>query len=56
MGIDQTPGFSESGYRTGDLHLYLIENTPDGKARDNVLLWFEGGIAGVEYARTPDCS
>lgn len=56
MGIDQTAGFSESGYRTGDLHLYLIENTPDGKARDNVLLWFEGGIAGVEYARTPDCS
>jgi hypothetical protein len=56
MGIDRTAGFSESGYRTGDLHLYLIDNTPDGKSRDTVLLWFEGGIAGVEYARTPDCT
>jgi hypothetical protein len=56
MGIAQTPGFSESGYRTGDLHLYLIDNTPDGKSRDTILLWFEGGIAGVEYTRTPDCT
>ena len=55
LGIDRTAGFSESGYRTGDLHLYLIDNTPDGKSRDTVLLWFDGGIAGVEYARTPDC-
>ena len=55
LGIDRTPGFSESGYRTGNLHLYLIDNTPDGKSRDTILLWFDGGIAGVEYARTPDC-
>lgn len=54
-GIGRTPGFSESGYRTGDLHLYLIDNTPDGQSRDTVLLWFDGGVAGVEYARTPDC-
>lgn len=56
LGIDQANGFSESGYRSGDLHLYLIDDTPDGKSRDTVLLWFEGGIAGVEYARTPDCT
>ena len=56
VGITATNGFRESGYRTGDLHLYLIDNTPDGQSRDTILLWFEGGIAGVEYARAPDCT
>ena len=56
VGLDKATGFSESGYRTGDLHLYLIDDTPDGLSRDTILLWFDGGIAGVEYARTPDCT
>ena len=56
LGINRTRGFSESGYRTDDLHLYLIDNTPDWKSRDTVLPWFKGGIAGVGYAGTPDCT
>lgn len=56
LGIDQTQGFSDPGYRSGDLHLYLIDNTPDGQSRDTILLWIDGGIAGVEYARAPDCT
>jgi hypothetical protein len=55
-GIDVARSFIDTGYQTGDLHLYLIDDTPDGKSRDTVMLWFEGGIAGVEYARTPGCT
>ncbi len=51
-----TAGFEGTPYANGTMHLALINNTPDGKTRDTVLVWLEGGIAGVEFARAPDCS
>jgi hypothetical protein len=38
------------------MRLILINDTPDGKARDTVLVWLEGALAGIEYAQTSDCS
>ncbi len=55
VGSD-TPGYTITGYANGSLHLVLIDNTPDGVARDTILLWLQGALAGIEYARTPDCS
>jgi hypothetical protein len=50
-----TPGYRPSGYSSGSLHLVFIENTPAGRARDAILIWLEGALAGVQYVRTPDC-
>ena len=55
LGPD-TPGFAPTPYANGTMHLVLIDDTPDGKARDTTLVWLEGALAGIEYARTPDCS
>ncbi|MFI5042959.1 MAG: hypothetical protein ACHQNA_14130 [Acidimicrobiales bacterium] len=55
-GTDFSNSFTDTRYQTGDLHLYLIDDTPDGSTRDTIMLWFGGGIAGVEYARTPECT
>jgi hypothetical protein len=38
------------------MRLALIESTPDGVARDTILIWLQDARAGIEYARTPDCS
>ncbi len=51
-----TAGFTQTPYGNGNMRLVLIDDTPDGKARDTILVWLEGAAAGVEYARTPDCS
>lgn len=51
-----TPGYATTPYATGAMRLVLIENTPDGVARDTVLVWLDNALAGVEYLRTPDCS
>ncbi len=52
----ETAGFAQTPYTNGAMHLVLIDDTPDGKARDTTLVWLEGALAGIEYARTPDCS
>jgi hypothetical protein len=52
----QTPGYTMTPYTNGSMHLVTIENTPDGVARDTIMIWLEGAMAGVEYARAPDCS
>jgi hypothetical protein len=51
-----TPGFIQTPYASDALRLVLIENTPDGKRRDTVLVWLQGALAGIEYARVPECS
>ena len=40
---------------SGALRLVLIENTPDGRARDTILIWLQGSLAGIQYVRTPEC-
>jgi hypothetical protein len=52
----ETPGFTQTPYTSGAMHLALIENTPDGQARDTILIWLQGALAGIEYARVPECS
>ena len=52
----ETPGFVQTPYTNGSMRLVLIENTPDGKARDTILIWLQGALAGIEYARVPECS
>jgi hypothetical protein len=52
----QTPGYTMTPYTNGTMHLVTIENTPDGVARDTIMIWLEGAMAGVEYARAPDCA
>lgn len=54
LGPD-TPGFVQTEYVSGALRLVLIENTPDGRARDTILIWLQGALAGIQYARTPEC-
>jgi hypothetical protein len=52
----ETPGFVQTPYTNGSMRLALIENTPDGKARDTILIWLQDALAGIEYARVPECS
>jgi hypothetical protein len=52
----ETEGYTMTPYYNGLLHLVLIENTPAGQARDTILVWTETASAGIDYARTPDCS
>jgi hypothetical protein len=52
----ETPGFAQTPYTSGSMRLALIENTPDGKARDTILIWLQDALAGIEYARVPECS
>jgi hypothetical protein len=55
IGPGVTAGFHDSGYTMGPLHLILIDNTPDGRSLDTILLWIDSGIAGREMTRVPDC-
>jgi hypothetical protein len=52
----ETPGFTQTPYTSGAMRLALIENTPDGQARDTILIWLQDALAGIEYARVPECS
>jgi hypothetical protein len=52
----ETPGFVQTPYTNGSMRLALIENTPDGKARDTILIWLQDALAGIEYARVSECS
>ena len=51
-----TPGFIQTPYTSEAMRLALIENTPDGKRRDTILLWLQDALAGIEHARVPECS
>jgi hypothetical protein len=55
LGIGETQGFRDSGYRSGALRLLWIDDTAAGRARDDVFVWQEPAIAGVTYARQPGC-
>lgn len=55
IGIGETEGFSDSGYRSGAFRLLWIDDTPAGRARDDIFVWQEPAIAGVTYAREPAC-
>ncbi len=48
-------GYRSTGYTLGNLILATIENTPEGKARDQVLVYSNGAMAGYVYQRAPGC-
>ena len=52
----ETPGFTQTPYSSEAMRLALIDNTPDGRARDTILIWLQDALAGIEYARVPECS
>lgn len=54
--LGDTPGYTMTGWSSGSLHLVLIDSSEEGRARDTILLWLQGAVAGIEYARTPECS
>lgn len=52
----ETPGYTTTGYTNGAMELVLIESTPAGRSRDAIMIWLDGALAGIEYARTPECA
>lgn len=48
-------GYKSTGYTLGNLILATIENTPDGRARDIVMVYSNGAMAGYVYQRAPGC-
>ncbi len=48
-------GYKSTGYQLGNLVLVTIENTPDGKARDIVMVYSNGALAGYVYQRATGC-
>jgi hypothetical protein len=55
IGPGITAGYHDSGYALGALHLILIDNSPEGRKLDTIMLWIDSGIAGREMARVTDC-
>ena len=55
IGPGITTGYHDSGYALGPMHLILIDNSPEGRKLDTVMLWIESGIAGREMDRVTDC-
>jgi hypothetical protein len=55
IGPGITTGYHDSGYSLGSMHLILIDNSPEGRRLDTILLWIESGIAGREMDRVTDC-
>jgi hypothetical protein len=49
-------GYTLTPYTNGSAHVVLVNGTAAEPAGDTILVWNEGALAGVEYARTPDCS
>lgn len=55
VGLDARPGmtrFTETGYQLDRLRLVLMDDTPAGVARDQILVLQERGVAGQPYERT----
>lgn len=48
-------GYRQTGYTLGPLMLLTIESTPDGRARDTLLIYDGTSPAGELYLREPDC-
>jgi len=55
IGPGVTAGFHDSGYSLGALRLILIDETPEGRSLDTIMLWNNGGIAGREMVRVDGC-
>lgn len=47
--------YVDTGYRLDHLLLVLLQNTPDGLARQEVMVWSDGAMAGYVYRVAPRC-
>jgi hypothetical protein len=48
-------GYRPTGYTLGSLMLLTIESSPDGRARNTLLIYDNTSPAGELYMREPDC-
>jgi hypothetical protein len=55
IGPGITAGYHDSGYALGALHLILIDNSPEGRSLDTIMVWIDQGGAGREMTRVADC-
>ncbi len=53
---EDAPGYAMTPYTNGAMRLVLLDAPVGGSADDLVLVWLKGALAGVEYAKTPECS
>ena len=56
VGTLPDAAYPATGYRLGDLELFRILNTPQGKAGDQILLKIVNVETGEVYERLPACS
>jgi hypothetical protein len=54
-GLIDGISYIDSGYRLDHLFLVLLENTPDGRARQEVMVWSDGAMAGYAYHVATGC-
>lgn len=55
VGDDPGPDYPSTGYALGSLQLLRVNNTPQGKAGDVVLVKIDTTPVGRVFQRTPDC-
>lgn len=56
MGFEPDADFPATGYRLGQMALYRVINTPDGKEGRIVLIKLDTSAVGRVYRLTPDCT
>jgi hypothetical protein len=54
-GLIDGVSYVDSGYRLDHLFLVLLENTPDGRTRQEVMVWSDGAMAGYAYHVATGC-
>ena len=54
-GLIDGISYVDSGYRLDHLLLVLLENTPAGRARQEVMVWSDGAMAGYAYHEATGC-
>jgi hypothetical protein len=54
-GLLDGVSYVDSGYRLDGVLLVLLNNTPDGRARQEVMLWSDGAMAGYVYRVAKGC-
>lgn len=54
-GLVDGISYLDSGYRLDHLLLVFLDNTPAGRARQEVMLWSDGAMAGYVYRVATGC-
>ncbi len=54
-GLIDGVSYVDSGYRLDHLLLVLLENTAAGRARQEVMVWSDGAMAGYAYHEATGC-